>query len=181
MPPRKQLISGEEAVPSKRQIRKPCSDCPFGRIALKGWLGSMPLPDWIRAIQGESRIDCHTLIGPQCAGAAIFRANICKKPRDKSLLVLPPDDSLVFSSVEEFTKHHGKKDLIHCNDCNGDYVPGAPHYMFCAAKMCTDCGCTFSYNIPIYDSRTVDEDGEPAPRRLCHECLEHALDEDEEE
>lgn len=179
---RKQLISGDQAKPSKRQIRKPCSDCPFARTALKGWLGIVPINEWVRALRGEGKVDCHTLIGPQCAGAAIFRANICKKPRDKSLLTLPPDEKLVFSSVEEFTKHHNEgKDTIHCDDCGGDYMAGAPHYMFCPAKMCTECGTSFSYTIPVYDSRTVDEDGNPAPRRLCHRCLAEDLDEDEEE
>jgi hypothetical protein len=58
---------------------------------------------------GESLIDCHVFEGPQCAGSAIFRSNICKKPRDKSLLVLPANKELVFSSNAEFRDHHDMK------------------------------------------------------------------------
>lgn len=55
----------------------------------------------------DQRIECHTLIGAQCAGSAIYRANICKMPRDPAVLRLPPDTKRVFA-FEEFAEHHKK-------------------------------------------------------------------------
>ena len=105
---RKQLVSSEEAVPCEAQPRKPCSDCPWAKTALPGWLGGFTVDQWIRAAHGEERIDCHTLIGPQCAGAAIYRSNVGKNPRDRGLLLLPKDTETVFASPIEFTKYHKK-------------------------------------------------------------------------
>lgn len=105
----KRFVSSDEAVPCNTQPTKPCSDCPFARSAIRGWLGTMSPEDWMKAAHGESLIDCHTLIGPQCAGAAIYRANMCKVPRDSSQLRLEPDRKLVFSTPNEFLEHHNGK------------------------------------------------------------------------
>lgn len=113
--PRK-MITGDEATPSSRQHRQPCSDCPLRRDAVPGWLGESPTnrgelataAEWIDMLHGETRIDCHTRIGPQCAGAAIYRGNVCKMPRDRELLVLPADDRRVFSDADEFRERHGR-------------------------------------------------------------------------
>lgn len=57
-------------------------------------------------------IPCHlqkTLTGPkakQCVGAAIFRSNICKSPRDPAVLTLPKDTVSIFSWPPEFLDHH---------------------------------------------------------------------------
>lgn len=106
----KQLITGDQAKPSMVQHKSPCSDCPFARTALKGWLGRFSAHDWIRIIQGDGRVDCHTLIGPQCAGSAIFRTHVCKDPRDRSVLTLPKNIAKVFGNVGEFLNHHLKTD-----------------------------------------------------------------------
>lgn len=103
---RGQLITTEEARPATSQPRLPCSDCPWARKALAGWLGSETREQWIADAQGEARIECHTLIGAQCAGAAIFRTNIAKRPRDPTLLVLPADREKVFATPQEFCAHH---------------------------------------------------------------------------
>lgn len=104
----KQFISSEEAVRCDTQPTKPCSDCPFARTAIHGWLGSMTADEWIQAVHGEATIDCHALIGPQCAGAAIYRANVCKITRDKNNLKLEADRKLVFASPKEFKEHHSR-------------------------------------------------------------------------
>jgi hypothetical protein len=105
-----------------KQHDKPCSDCPFARTALRGWMPSPPM-EWVMMAHGEGRIECHTLLPPasegsrrgpgerkragyECAGAAIYRSNVCKSPRDKTLLVLPQDKKLVFVSPKEFLAHH---------------------------------------------------------------------------
>lgn len=90
-----------------KQHTKPCSDCPWRRAALPGWLGSLTAEEWLSAVHGEAQIDCHVQFDRQCAGAAIYRANVSKVPRDRTLLVLSPDRS-VFGSRTEFLKYHSK-------------------------------------------------------------------------
>lgn len=103
---RRKLISSEEAVPIKGQITKPCTDCPWAREALPGWTGSLSPLDWLNAAHGEARIECHVYNGPQCAGVAIYRANVCKTPRDPATLQLPADREKVFATPAEFLQHH---------------------------------------------------------------------------
>ena len=103
---RRQLVTSDEAVPCEGQPTKPCSDCPWARAALAGWLGEMTPEEWLQVAHSDAKIDCHTLVGPQCAGAAIYRANVSKHPRDPEVLRLPSDRARVFSSPVEFLKHH---------------------------------------------------------------------------
>lgn len=103
---RLQLVSSEEAVPTDRQHHKPCGDCPWARTALNGWLGMMTPEAWLHEARSESAHDCHTLSGAQCAGLAIYRANVCKSPRDKRVLRLPVDRERVFATPGEFLAHH---------------------------------------------------------------------------
>ena len=102
------MTTSEEAIPISTQPTKPCHDCPFARTAINGWLGDNTKEEWSAMVQGEVKIPCHALKGPQCAGAAILRGNMCKRPRDRSLLVLPPDRNRVFSHTREFEEHHAK-------------------------------------------------------------------------
>lgn len=102
----RQLVSGEEAEEASFQHRLPCADCPFTRTALRGWLGSMSVEVWLMAAHGESRIDCHAKTDMQCAGAAIYRANMAKLCRSPDALRLPPNRKLVFATPAEFSKHH---------------------------------------------------------------------------
>src|SRR4030095_227673 len=103
---RKQLLTYLDAKPRKAQHTKPCSDCPFARHSLRGWLGSMSAVEWVAAAHGEALIDCHTVSNQQCAGAAIYRANVLKSCRRTDVLVLPPNDKLVFCSPTELMEHH---------------------------------------------------------------------------
>ncbi len=104
--PKGQLKSGDQARTVTTQHKSPCSDCPWARKSLAGWLGSLSPRYWISVILGDGKVDCHTRVPMQCAGAATFRANICKSPRDRSVLQLPQDKVKVFSAPEEFMKHH---------------------------------------------------------------------------
>lgn len=103
---RRVLVSSDEAVPATRQHTKPCGDCPWRRDALPGWTGGLTPETWIRGAHGDEQIDCHTLTGAQCAGAAIYRANVCKRPRNPETLRLPADRDHVFESPTEFLEHH---------------------------------------------------------------------------
>ncbi len=100
------IVTSEQAQPAKGQHTKPCRDCPWRRVAVEGWLGPMTGPEWIAFVQSDAQIDCHTLLGAQCAGAAIFRANIGKLPRDRVALRLPRDRERVFASPTEFLDYH---------------------------------------------------------------------------
>lgn len=105
---KRRLTTIDEAVLAKRQHTKPCHDCPFLRDSFAGWLGGMPIKEWLAALHSETVIDCHTKKGVniQCAGAAIYRANVCKLPSHEEILVLPVDRELVFATPMEFIGHH---------------------------------------------------------------------------
>ena len=104
----KKCISIDEAVETKEQHKNPCSDCPFARTALSGWLGGMSKEKWVHIAHGDTWVDCHALKGHQCAGIAIYRANVCKRPRSSEVLILPKDKEKVFATPDEFLNHHAK-------------------------------------------------------------------------
>lgn len=112
---KKQLVSGDEPDIASRQPTEPCGDCPFGRGSLAGWLGTLNVDDWLRAAHSECVIDCHALIAEdgsafQCAGAAIYRANVAKKCWPQTgALELPRNKTKVFTSPMEFEAHHGSQ------------------------------------------------------------------------
>lgn len=108
--PKIRLITTDEAVPCSRQITKPCSDCPWSRDSLPGWLGSLAAEEWLEAAHGEVTIPCHALQGPECAGAAIYRANTYKLTRGDQLR-LPANDRLVFATKTEFLDHHHHRSI----------------------------------------------------------------------
>jgi hypothetical protein len=64
--------------------------------------------DWIQAAHGEATADCHTVSNQQCAGFAIYRANVCKVPYDPKALRLPEDRVRVFANPPEFLSHHNR-------------------------------------------------------------------------
>lgn len=107
--PQRKLIAGTEARPAKRQHTKPCSDCPWHRESLPGWLGGLSADAWLCEAHGEAVIECHTRLGMQCAGAAIYRANVCKTPRSITILRLPADKERVFATPFEFRDQHESK------------------------------------------------------------------------
>lgn len=102
----RKCVSSDEAVPAKRQHEHPCSDCPWSRQALPGWLGGMTVDEWIAAAHGDDTVDYHTLSGAQCAGLARYRANVAKLPRNRDALRLEADRERCFASPAEFREHH---------------------------------------------------------------------------
>lgn len=115
---RGQLLTHHDAKPRKRQHSYPCSDCPWARKALAGWLGGMSAVQWLAAAHGECRAECHTVINQQRAGMAIYRANVLKVPRDRSILQLPENRIVVFAGPMEFAFHH-KAPTEKCTRCRG--------------------------------------------------------------
>lgn len=113
-----QFMSEQDARPFKRQHQAPCSDCPWARKAIKGWTGPNSAQAWLRTAHDYwHRIACHTrlIFGSaerghwECAGAAIYRANVhVIRYEEKKLLVLPANKISVFATPNEFLAHHGR-------------------------------------------------------------------------
>lgn len=100
---------------------KPCNDCPWRRNALPGWLGPYSVERWLEVVNTDVPIACHqTLVNTddrgvgdwsdesimQCRGAAIYRANTCKLPRDPEVVTGPVDRETVFAHRSEFLGYH---------------------------------------------------------------------------
>ena len=103
---------------SKNQV-SPCAQCSFRRDTPPGNLGGSPPEVYIGQIEGPFMIPCHMLCNfddpkwrekafktGQCAGAAIFRANMGLPPGPVPINLLPPDHTTVFSDYAEFLAHH---------------------------------------------------------------------------
>lgn len=90
------------------QHTKPCKECPWRRVAPRGWLGDMTVETFMEHAHSESVMDCHLGNGThQCAGAAIYRANVSKRTRHPNMiLTLAADPEKVFASPKEFIDHH---------------------------------------------------------------------------
>jgi hypothetical protein len=97
--------------------KKPCAECPWRREAERDYLGPHTAGEWVELAHTDSPIACHLTINGlfqdwselrQCAGAAIFRANVYKTPRHPKVAKLPRDEATVFASDEEFIEHHTK-------------------------------------------------------------------------
>lgn len=96
--------------------RKPCNECPWRRESWNGHLGPYAAPLWVALVLSDEPIACHKTVVEdddweegdvrQCMGAAIFRANIFKRPRNREVVVGEADRELVFASPAEFEEHH---------------------------------------------------------------------------
>jgi hypothetical protein len=107
--------------------KKACSDCPFRRDSILGWLGDDVAENFVRgalADYADYPLPCHVDIDykdpnwleaqyPEsalCAGALIFCRNNAKRPRDSErsawVSAIEPDPS-VFQYPWEFYEHHG--------------------------------------------------------------------------
>lgn len=87
-----------------KQHEKPCRECPWKRESAPGWVGNISPEEWVALAKGEALVGCHVCAG-ECAGVAIFRANIAKLTRQATLR-LPSDRKTVFANGDEFTRHH---------------------------------------------------------------------------
>ncbi len=100
------------------QHTTPCAECPFRRDIKPGFLGGSPVETYIGQSVLPFWLPCHCDSGykqkqsefgkvTQCAGTAIFRANIgVAQFMPPSLMHLPANKELVFSSMIEFVAHH---------------------------------------------------------------------------
>lgn len=105
---RLKLITSDEAVSAKSQHTKPCTDCPWARDSLPGWLGGETVKNWLLEGHSDNEIPCHVFTGAQCAGAAIYRRNVCKRVEPPNLK-LEADKVRVFATPMEFRAHHERR------------------------------------------------------------------------
>jgi hypothetical protein len=98
-----------------------CRACPWLRTSAPGWLGEhTTAAEWVALAHGEQPIACHMTITEadesgvgdwthpqirQCAGAAIYRANVGKMPRRPDVARAAADTDTVFT-WGEFEAHH---------------------------------------------------------------------------
>ena len=94
------------------QHSTPCNECPWRRKACPGWLGSdYSRAKWLLVASGESQVECHKSPSHECAGIAIFRANIGKRTKEATL-ALTADRAAVFATPQEFFDHHARIGVI---------------------------------------------------------------------
>lgn len=98
--------------------KRPCVECPWVRSSTAGHLGPHTPEEWVELAHQDGPIACHMTIDHdeqdwtelrQCAGSAIFRANVYKTPRHPNVAVGKRDEKLVFSWDDEFIAHHTKE------------------------------------------------------------------------
>lgn len=92
----------------------PCDECPWRKDSIPGYLGPHTAEEWLNMAHGEGPIACHKTIkvndswegARQCRGAASYRANSLKIPRNPEIVVGPTDDRVF--KFWEFIEHHTK-------------------------------------------------------------------------
>lgn len=94
-----------------KQHTEPCKECPWVRTSVPGWLGPGTADEWLATAHSDEIVECHMTAPLQCAGAAIYRRNVAKSPRDVNCLRLPADRAKVFSNPMEFKAHHEEMPL----------------------------------------------------------------------
>lgn len=101
------------------QHKKSCATCPFSSKSKPGELGGSPVEMFVGQAYGPFFLPCHEATDysnpdwkqqydvPQCAGAAIYRANCHPAKRPDMLLHLEAgSDETVFKSPAGFVAHH---------------------------------------------------------------------------
>lgn len=103
-----------------KNLSAPCKECAFRRDSEPGFLGGSPAETFVGQVFGPFMIPCHCACDfddpnwkdkvfetSQCAGTAIFRANLgLERTLPPQLHQLPANHDLVFSSPAEFMAHH---------------------------------------------------------------------------
>ena len=95
-------------------VVRACNECPWRRDSAPGWLGPYTPEQWRRLAHSDEPIACHKTLDDddtwegayQCRGAATYRANVGKLPRDPNVARTPADREAIFASPTEFLEHH---------------------------------------------------------------------------
>lgn len=105
---------------TKDAVKKTCPECPWSRQAKPGALGGSPPETYLGQIVGPFLLPCHMHcdfsdpqwrekmdVTAQCAGAAIFRANIgVDTLMPDPIARQPKSTEHVFANAAEFLAHH---------------------------------------------------------------------------
>lgn len=102
--------------------KQPCSDCPFRRKAMPGWLGAGSPESFVDCMNRDEPLPCHQTIdyddpawlekwstqesGSMCAGALVFMANKLQRPKAPGFPTMPQDKINVFANTLEFVRYH---------------------------------------------------------------------------
>lgn len=152
---------------------KPCSQCPFRKKSLPGWLGAATPEEFIGATMEDGLMPCHktvnydkpdwkwAMLAPQskvqhCAGARIFFRNQCKVSRNDYYVeakrlgmiteVEPSDD--VFKNKHEFLAHHTKFKKALAKRAKALAVPDAPGPNEAEGTYtCGECGTVYPLDL----------------------------------
>lgn len=107
-----------------KHLTKPCKECPFARHCTPGATGGAPAVVYVGQAHAPMYLPCHMSAGyaedrndfsnPQCAGAAIYRANLdaladWPEHLKRRLHVLPADPTGAtgaFRTPEDLLAHH---------------------------------------------------------------------------
>lgn len=102
-----------------KELKQPCSACPWRLGSARGWLGASNPVDFLQQSESELRMPCHLHVdydredwaqqsdqAPQCAGRAVHFANRCKRPKNPELITATADREAVFSNPQDFVDHH---------------------------------------------------------------------------
>lgn len=91
-------------------VKKPCSNCPFRKDSLKGWLGR----ERMREILDQETFVCHKTLDTerlQCAGHMLMKGDENAFVRLANQLNMPlklSGHELVFETDQECIDHHGQ-------------------------------------------------------------------------
>ncbi|CAB4951936.1 unannotated protein [freshwater metagenome] len=100
--------------------KKPCNECPWRRNSEPGFFGPQIPEEFAAPALSGDMIICHKTVKVegrdfgqpglrQCAGAATFRANIGRRPRDPDVSFGEPDPDGIFATTGEFLDHHAPR------------------------------------------------------------------------
>lgn len=90
------------------RVKKPCSNCPFRKDSLKGWLGEERMQEIVNA----DSFTCHKHKSPnrlQCAGHMLLKGDENAFNRVASAMDIDTQVTgrdLVFTTKEECVNHH---------------------------------------------------------------------------
>ncbi len=109
-------------------VANPCPECPFNRSVKPKALGGSSVYTYVGQIYGPFVIACHMHIDfqdpawrdvtkyaqtPQCAGAAIIRANVgVDVLMPDAIPRAAPNRTTVFSNIVEFVAHHHETTIM---------------------------------------------------------------------
>lgn len=103
----------------KHNLKSPCTECPFRRVAPAGWLGPWTPKQLVELyVFTDGAFACHQTIkaddadgdqAEQCAGMSALMCNAGKLPRDGEradhIRVVGKRED-VFDNVQQFSDHH---------------------------------------------------------------------------